>query len=292
MRKIIPSLMLTICCALLPSEGLARQWTDAEIGSQLSQIQVVRSRELIAQMIAYGQDGPEGQHLQLYLWEKLAEAGPHELTDAFARSVLDAPTSRPLMRFGALGYMAYAPQEWMKPYASSAISHSDPSVKSMGFYLAALLGMSEHVGSNAVFSASYAGEFSEYALIALAMSQSMETIFSAFKASADDNAIATALAVAKYREMTAQQKEEFGEHYIKSGDIELCNYILMHVLSSGRTEWLVQWQLIKIEQPEPSVYQIQFTESWVEPYALSLGYRIHTGTDGLPKITVIERNSP
>ncbi|QGX39804.1 hypothetical protein [Permianibacter aggregans] len=271
---------------------MARQWTDAQIGAALYEMKVTRNKAQIVQMIEYGLDGPEGQHLQLYLWEKLAEAGPHELTDSFARLVLEDVASPKLMKFGALGYLAYAPQEWMKPYATAALQSAEAEVKCGGFFLAGILGMAEHATANKQFLLTYNGRFSEYALIALAFTKTMNEMYQAFKASADDEALVTAMAVAKYWGMSEEQKLQNGGAYIKSGDLELAAIVLWHALTNARGDWLKSWHLLDTFATESQGAVVQYIEPGVGEMINMLGFEVTAQANGSLTVGQIDRTKP
>jgi len=243
-------------------------------------------------MISYGQDGPQGQHLQLYLWDRLAEPGPHSLTDAYAKSVLDDAGSPALMKFAALGYMAYSPQDWMQPYATAAIGSNHSVVKCAGFFLAGALHMSEHVEANKTFVAGYAGDYSEYALIGLAQSQSMEFLYNTYKGSADDVALATAMAVARYRMMNDAERVERGGDYLKSGDTELTIYVLAQVLSQQHASWLLTWRAIGITKDQSQQNTLYYVLPDLAGMVRTLGYQLTVDANGVVQAYRLNRSEP
>lgn len=275
MHANITAKILALLILVLPLGGMARTWTDDEIGQQLLAMTVQRDTATVNKLIAFAQDGPQAELLQRFLWQKLSEVGPSEMIDNYAKATLNNQSALPGMKFGALSYLAYAPQDWMREYAVMAVDPAqDPKVRAIGFYLAATLAMTEQRDATVAFADTYQGSDVVYALMAIAEWQTVDYINSHYGGHEDQDALITALDYAKFVSLSDTDKRDQGYMWLRSGNDDLAISVLQKALRGNHVDWLSAWHIAAINVTPDGDASVVYKDDWYEAYIRTLGYRL------------------
>lgn len=163
----------------------------------------------------------------------------------------------------------------MRPYAENAIRESQPATtRAIGFYLAALTGLTSAQPQNLAFAKSYAGDMAAYAYMGLAETFEAQTLNSALQTTADKMALSTALSYAKFVQLSDAEKKAQGGGWIKSGDAELQSLVMRKALTMNRTDWLERWGVAHIEKSEAAGERVAIAEPWQAALITTLGYAL------------------